>query len=231
MTFYSDVVWPDIWRANSGGGSTIQAGLLQINLPNRQRFVVQRYEEGFRELRMSLIQDITDADMQQAINILNIVIPGSHTFLAKDWSDWNSTDNRMEDGDESLINFTDQPMRNTVTGLFTGDGSTRTFYVGKRYLIGSGSEFKRVRQPDSGTLRIGVDGTELFESDSPDGWTLGSNGLVTLDQAPGNGLNVTAGFEYKLPVYVARDQATISTPIKYIREIRSIVLREELIAD
>jgi uncharacterized protein (TIGR02217 family) len=231
VTVFRDIIWPDVWRASSGARSNIQASNLHINLPNRQRFVVQRYEEMFRELTIELAQAITDGELKRAYNIWNVV-GSEHTFLAKDHADWNTTDGFMEDGDEALVAFTDQPLRNTITGLTTGDGSTQTFYTGKLYAEGSGSRFKRIREPIESTMLVGVGGSQISPPGSPSDWTLGTNGIVTITPAPGNGIAVTWGGEFYFPVYFPNDKGfSMSLPLPHIREFKKLVLREDLIAD
>jgi hypothetical protein len=225
------MIWPDTWRANSGARSSIQASNLHINQPNRIRKVVQRYEELFRELTMGFIGDIAEADLKTTYRIINIV-GTEHTFLAKDHSDWNTTDGFMEDGDEALIAFDDQPMRNMATGLLVGDGSTNVFYTGKNYVEGSGSRFKRIREPIESTMVVGVGGSQIEPPGSPTSWTLADNGIVTITPAPGNGIAVTWGGEFYFPVYFPNDKGqSITSIIKHVREFRGLILREDLIAD
>lgn len=78
----------------------------------------------------------------------------------------------------------------------TGDGSTSAFQLIKPYQSGGVIRNRMVTKPIGGTIRIAVDGVELFS-----GWTVNStNGLVTFSSNPTNGSILTWGGEFEVPV-------------------------------
>lgn len=101
---------------------------------------------------------------------------------------------------------TGMPIRNTVTGLNTGDGSTTTFQaqfqISVSKDIGSGSVSSDIYDVEYllGTDRDGsvvayANGTPVTVS----GWSE-TTGIITLSSAPSNGAVMTADFQYAIPV-------------------------------
>jgi uncharacterized protein (TIGR02217 family) len=75
----------------------------------------------------------------------------------------------------------------------TGDGSTRTFQLVKRYGDEAGGSLRAIQLPWPGSVVVAVDGVVL----APVAWTLTPRGgLVTLTSAPVAGAPVTAGFRF-----------------------------------
>lgn len=84
--------------------------------------------------------------------------------------------------------------------LGIGDGAASTFQLVRHY----GEVTRRITRPVSGTVRVAVGGVET------EGFALGAGGLVTLDDAPGEGAEVTASFVFDVPVRFAEDRLTVS---------------------
>jgi len=116
-------------------------------------------------------------------------------FRWKDWSDFKSGKASGE------IDFRDQ-----IIGV--GDGETKTFALVKTYRSGTFTYARPIAKPVEGSVRIGVEQDELFEAVgyevSPD------TGLVTLAEAPVEGQEVTAGFEFDVPVRFDTDRIQTS---------------------
>lgn len=114
-----------------------------------------------------------------------------------------------------------QPMQNNVTGLINGDGSTTIFQIQKRYVIGSGAAqriYNRLIskpimsvQTNGGipitdfagnqltnTVKVYVAG--VLKTLNVDYTIDATTGLVTFTSAPGNGVAVTADFQFHVPV-------------------------------
>ncbi|WP_294056083.1 DUF2460 domain-containing protein [Sphingomonas sp.] len=81
-----------------------------------------------------------------------------------------------------------------------GDGSARSFALVKRY----GEVERRITRPVGGSVRVAVGGSETS------GFVLGDGGVVTLDAAPGDGIEVTAGYLFDVPVRFAEDRLSVS---------------------
>lgn len=88
--------------------------------------------------------------------------------------------------------------------LGTGDGSETAFQLVKRYGSGGSAYDRPIRRPVAGTVVVGLDGaaTTAFTLDE-------ETGIVTMNAAPGVGVEVTAGFEFRVPVRFETDALEI----------------------
>ena len=83
-----------------------------------------------------------------------------------------------------------------------GDGVTTQFPLVKAY----GGTTRRIAKPVEGTVRVAVDGVEVLE-----GWSLAvTTGEVTFETAPGEGVEITAGFRFDTPVRFDADRIRTS---------------------
>jgi len=98
-----------------------------------------------------------------------------------------------------------------------GDGVQTDFALVKLY----GEQRRRITRPVSGTVRLAVGGDELAS-----GWMLGANGVVEFDEAPGEGLSVTAGFRFDVPVRFAEDRLSLSRATFAAGEMPSVPMIE-----
>ncbi|WP_323782697.1 DUF2460 domain-containing protein [Thalassovita sp.] len=106
-------------------------------------------------------------------------------FRWKDWVDYKSA------APSANIAHTDQV-------IATGDGDQVTFQLMKTYRSGAQSYARPIKKPVLGTVVIGVQGTELREGVHFSVDTV--TGMVTLAEPPNAGADVTAGFEFDVPV-------------------------------
>lgn len=81
-----------------------------------------------------------------------------------------------------------------------GDGTAQSFELVKHY----GEVARRVTRPVSGTVTVAVDGEDTAA------FTLHSMGMITLDEAPGEGAVVTASFAFDVPVRFAEDRLSVN---------------------
>lgn len=87
-----------------------------------------------------------------------------------------------------------------------GDGATKTFKLIKRYASGGEIETRIIAKPVPGTVKITLDGVEAAS-----GWSVNTaTGLVTFTTAPATGVQVTADFEFDVPVRFDSDQMDIT---------------------
>lgn len=90
--------------------------------------------------------------------------------------------------------------------LGVGDGAIKTFQLVRRYASGGEIETRLIAKPVSGTVKIYRDGVEAVS-----GWTVNTaTGLVTFTTAPASGVQVTADFEFDVPVRFDSDQMDIT---------------------
>lgn len=118
-----------------------------------------------------------------------------HAFRWKDWADYKSCRS------SAVVGFADQ-----LIGL--GDGATVTFALTKTYSSGPSSQLRRITKPVHGTVRVGLQGDEVqeglhFQVD-------GAAGQITFATPPAVGEQVTAGFEFDVPVRFDTDRIQVS---------------------
>lgn len=147
----------------------------------------RRYDAG---LGMRSLDDI-----EQLVSFFEARQGQLFGFRWKDWSDFKTC------ASSASVHYTDQ-----VIGL--GDGVTTTFALHKNYLSGEQSYVRPITKPVSGTIVIGVQGDQAFEAVH---WTVDlTTGLVTFDNAPDAGVEITAGFEFDVPVRFDTDRIITS---------------------
>jgi len=130
-------------------------------------------------------------------------------FRWKDWSDYKSC------LPSALPSATDQ-----IIG--EGDGSTTQFQLVKVYASGAQSYSRRIVKPVAGTVLLALDGIAQGS-----GWSVDpSTGVVSFAAAPGNGVIVTAGFEFDVPVRFDTDRLDVTLDIERMGSIASIPLVE-----
>ncbi len=116
-------------------------------------------------------------------------------FRWKDWSDYKSC------APSATIGFEDQV-------LGTGDGSRTDFQLRKLYRSGPAEYSRPITKPVRGTLRVGVARTELSETVH---YTADyTTGIISFLTPPGDGAEVTAGFEFDVPVRFDTDSIRTS---------------------
>ena len=118
-----------------------------------------------------------------------------HGFRWKDWADYKSCAPSRAPG------FADQ-----VIGQ--GDSRKTRFQLVKAYASGPARYLRPVVKPVEGTVRVGIGGDTMregldFEVDT-------ATGIVTLAEPPGAGAEVTAGFEFDVPVRFDTDRIAVS---------------------
>ena len=204
MAHYDDAILP--LTVKYGAASAPRTSTQITHTSTGYRKVNQRWSQKLRRLKL---QYQLDQDDFYAVQKFWEALEGpTHSGLARDWNDWNSTAGLMEDGDDALITMLDQPMKNTATGLFVGDGSTRTFQLVKRYLSGSASHVRTIQKPQSGTVIVALDGVLQHTTGSPIDYSMDTaTGIVTFTGPPAVGLAPTAGFAFYLPVAFTDDEA------------------------
>ena len=119
-------------------------------------------------------------------------------FRWKDWSDYKSS------VPSAAVQFTDQVIAH-------GDGVTAQFQLKKAYKSGANSYLRPITKPVAGSVVLGVQGAQLTEG--VHFWVDSTDGLLTLDHPPEEGVEVTAGFEFDVPVRFAtsRIQSSVAS--------------------
>ncbi len=113
-------------------------------------------------------------------------------FRWKDWTDFKSSSLASD------VSATDQ-----VIG--TGDGAQAQFTLCKTYSSGGASYTRPIKKPVAGSVQVAVAG--VVQSD----YSLDtSTGQITFASAPANGAEITAGFEFDVPVRFDTSSLNIS---------------------
>ena len=132
-----------------------------------------------------------------------------HGFRFKDWGDHKSC----------LPSGTPSP---TDQAIGTGDGATTAFQLMKRYASGSQTWLRTITKPVAVTVRVAFDGAEQLG-----GWTVDTTtGVLTFDTAPAEGVAVTAGFAFDVPVRFDTDVLDVTLDLERLGSITSIPLLE-----
>lgn len=116
-------------------------------------------------------------------------------FRWKDWSDYKSC------LPSKTIDHEDQV-------LGTGDGITRNWRLVKTYSSGGQSYQRPIVKPVEGSIRVGIQGEQQFEQvhfivDH-------STGVLQFEMPPAKGLQITAGYEFDVPVRFDTDRIQTS---------------------
>lgn len=118
-----------------------------------------------------------------------------HAFRWKDWTDFKSSRPSQE------VTANDQE-------IGRGDGVETTFQLVKTYASGPHSYVRPVRKPVAGTVRIAIAGDPKLEgveySVDP------ATGLVTFVTPPDIGAQISAGYEFDVPVRFDTDSLQTS---------------------
>ena len=118
-----------------------------------------------------------------------------HGFRWKDWSDYKS-------------GLPSQPPAYTDQIIAWGDGNTTEFQLTKTYRSGGNSYARPIRKPVAGRVMVGLKGDPLTEG--TDFTVDHDTGLVTFVTAPETGAEVTAGYEFDVPVRFDTDRVHTS---------------------
>ena len=90
--------------------------------------------------------------------------------------------------------------------ISTGDGANKQFQLVKRYPSGSVVEERAITKPVAGTVHVYKDGIEQLS-----GWSVDvTTGVVTFIAAPAAGVQITADFEFDVPVRFDSDRMAVT---------------------
>ncbi|MDO6731014.1 DUF2460 domain-containing protein [Marinovum sp. 2_MG-2023] len=132
-------------------------------------------------------------------------------FRWKDWSDYKTCPASQE------VAYRDQ-----VIAL--GDGASVHYQLVKTYRSGAAEYARVVTKPVQGSVRIGVQGDELQESIH---WDVDeTTGIVTFASPPLQDAEITAGFEFDVPVRFDTDRIATSVSSFQAGEVPNVPVVE-----
>jgi len=130
-------------------------------------------------------------DIEDLISFFEARSGRLYGFRWKDWSDY-----------KSCLPSQAPTFRDQTIGV--GDGETVTFGLSKTYRSGPHSYTRGVQKPVAGSVRVGVQGGELAET--TEFKVDFDTGLVTFVDPPESDAEITAGFEFDVPVRFDTDR-------------------------
>lgn len=180
MAFYESPRFPLFLVAGAGGGPEFSTDVVEV----RSGFEVRNINWSASRRRFNGAMGAkTIADYESLLKFFNTMRGRAHGFRYKDWADYKSCD----------IGST---VANTDQLIGVGTGAALTFQLAKTYTSGAQTYAHTIKKPVTGTVVVAVNGVSSAV------WTVNTTtGVVTFNggSAPGNGLSVTAGFEYDVP--------------------------------
>lgn len=150
----------------------------------------------------------TQAELYEVLSLYKVAMGRLRGFRFLDWTDYRSA------APTATPTATDQ-------ALGTGDGIVTAFQLIKRYSF-AGETFDRTITRPYGTTLVAVDGVPTAA-----GWTIDkATGIVTFAAAPANGVVLTWGGQFHVPVRFDCKLDQISLRTAVIGDIPSIFLKE-----
>ena len=132
-------------------------------------------------------------------------------FRLRDVSDYVSAQSGMS------VQATDQ-----LLGL--GDGALTEFQLVKRSISGGVEQVRKITRPVAASVRVGVNDVEQLS-----GWSVdGTTGLLNFINPPPQHAQITAGFEFDIPVRFDADQLEVSMDVMGVGRIVSAPVIELL---
>ena len=181
MAFHEVRFPPSLSFGASGGPErlveivTLANGFEERNAPWAQ--ARRRYDAGLGLCSLD--------DLSQLIAFFEARGGQLHGFRWKDWSDWASCLPSTRPGPEDQL-------------IARGDEATTVFPLRKAYVSGGVTAWRPIAKPVLGTVLVAVGGTPQREGVD---WTVDpATGLLTFALAPDVAAEVTAGFEFDVPV-------------------------------
>jgi len=168
---FVEVRFPADISYGSGGGPEYATEVIALASGHEQRNAAWSQARA----RYNVAHGVkTQAQLDALIAFFRARRGRANGFRFKDWSDY----------------------RATAQTLGTGNGVQTQFQLAKHYTSGSVTETRSITKPAAGTAVIYLNGTPQGS-----GWSLSTTtGMVTFTAAPGNGVAVTADFEFDVPV-------------------------------
>ncbi len=150
-------------------------------------------------------------DLEQLIAFFEARRGQMHGFRWKDWSDYKTAKASAE------IAFDDQLVAK-------GDGVTALIPLIKTYVSGDYEYTRPISKPVSGRIRVGLAGSELFEGVDYSVDT--TTGILQFTSPPDAGAQITAGFEFDVPVRFDTGSIQVSVDSFQAGEVPSVPVVE-----
>ena len=199
MTNFHEVQFPSDIAYGSGGGPEYSTDIVVTHGGYEKRNV--NWEDA--RARYNVAHAVKTKEQLAALIAFFRARQGrAYGFRFKDWADYNAQ--------EQVIG--------------TGDGSATTFQLVKNYVSGATTVSRDISKPVSDSVTIYLD-----EVAQASGWSVDvTTGIVTFDSAPSADVQITADFEFDVPVRFDTDRlsATLEDYGSYaLAEVALVELR------
>ena len=191
MSFH-DIRFPTAVSYGATGGPERKTEIVTLASGHEERNTSwahsrRRYDAG---LGMSTLDQL-----EQVIAFFEARMGQLYGFRWKDWTDFKSS-----------VPSADPTAHDQDIGV--GDGTETAFQLQKAYASGGQTYLRPISKPVAGSVLVAVDGVE--QTEGADFSVDVTTGLVTLTAAPANGVTVTAGFHFDVPVRFDTDRIETS---------------------
>jgi len=185
MAFH-DITLPDEFQYGSSAGAGF-ATVIQRTASGHE-YRVARQSQAVH--RLTLRSELRSASQAKALKAFALARRGAlHSFRIKDWSDYTTN----ADGETAPTEL-DQL-------IGTGNGTTTTFQIVKRYeILGPNEYIRTITLPKIATAKVALNGVLQVS-----GYSVSSDGKIVFTSAPGAGVVVQAGCEFDVPVRFTAD--------------------------
>lgn len=207
MPHFHNVRFPARLAFGARGGPRRSVTVTSLSNGQERRNAAHQFSRRVFDAGTSLksVQDIYDI-----LNFFEARQGPLYSFRFRDSLDYKSSP------------FTQDPTAlDQIIGV--GDGTQTTFQLQKTYGDTAGATSRHITKPLADTVRVAINGSATLE------FTLDElTGVVEFNSPPPNGSELTAGFEFDVPVRFDTPQLDISLDAFGAGEIPSISLIEVL---
>lgn len=134
-------------------------------------------------------------DLEELIAFFEARMGQMFGFRLKDWTDYRSV-------------ASSRPISELDQFIGIGDGQKEAWQLQKTYRSGTHSYVRPITKPVLGTVRVAIGEVEILEGVD---WEVDpTTGLIHFTHAPDEEAEITAGFEFDVPVRFDSDQIAIS---------------------
>lgn len=180
---FHEVQFPDDIAYGSSGGPGFSTNVIVTDSGAEER--VARWSESRH--RYNIAYRIRTLDQLNIVIAFYLKRNGvANGFRYKDWQEFTSASNGRD------------AHTNADVSIGTGDASDTTFQLVQKYTDAVVTRTRIITKPVSGKVLIALAG--VGQTEGADFTVNTTTGLITFTSTPGDGVNITAGYEFDVPV-------------------------------